>query len=257
VSSSSDRLVRAAALAAALLAAAAAWAAEDPARLAEKARDAARQVQIDLTPASAVDRERVARIAVSGAERGRVELERQAAERRARTEVSITISEEGLQVKAQLPYTAAAPEKPPLAGRLVVAISASMPEGMVREYARQLDGVPEAILVLRGFIGGARSVTPTVEWIERALRRHPADPHGGHYRVEVVVDPLAYQMLGITQVPAITFLPGVQDLRHCDAETLAAARLAYGAVSVRGALDALRSVITLPASLRQQLGGSP
>jgi hypothetical protein len=58
-------------------------------------------------------------------------------------------------------------------------------------------------------------------------------------------------------VPAITFLPGVQDLRHCDAEQLAAARLAYGAVSVHGALDALKSVITLPASLRQQLGGSP
>src|SRR5690606_10948098 len=96
VSSFSDPVTRCVALAAALLASAAGWAAEDPARLAEKAREAARQVQIDVTPLSTVDRERIARIAATGADRGRVELERQAAELRARTEVSITISEEGL-----------------------------------------------------------------------------------------------------------------------------------------------------------------
>ena len=37
---------------------------------------------------------------------------------------------------------------------------------------------------------------------------------------------------------------------------LRAARLAYGAVSVRGALDALRPAITVPTRLEEQLGGS-
>lgn len=237
----------------ALLAVGVAHAAEDPAVLAERAREAARQVQIDVKPADSVDRDRVQQIATTGAERGRVEFERQAAERRARTEVNITISEQGLQVQAPPDRATDSPDKPLLAGRLVVAISTSMPEEMVREYARQLDGVPEAILVLRGFLGGAHSVKPTVEWIERALRKQPADRDGGHYRIEVVVDPLAYRMLGITQVPAFTFLPGVQDLRHCDAETLATTRIAYGAVAVGGALAALEPVIQLPASLKQRL----
>lgn len=240
---------------AAWFAAASVSAAEDPARLAEQAREAARQVQLDLTPANNIDREGVARIAAAGVERGREELERQAAERRARTDVQVMISEEGLQVKAPA-VGGADTSPPPLAGRLVVAISTSMPMEQVRAYARQLDGVPEGILVLRGFVGGAHSVKPTVEWIERALRKQPDDEMGGHYGVEVVVDPLAYRMLGITKVPAITFLPGVQDLRHCDAEELSTARLAYGAVSVRGALDALRPTITLPTRLEEQLGGS-
>lgn len=230
-------------------------AAEDPARLAEQARDAARRVQLDITPAENIDRERVARIAATGVERGREEFERQAAERRARTDVQVMISEEGLQVKAPAAGSTGAPP-PTLAGRLVVAISTSMPMEQVRAYARQLDGVPEGILVLRGFVGGAHSVKPTVEWLERALRKQPDDEMGGHYRVEVVVDPLAFRMLGITKVPAITFLPGVQDLRHCDAETLSTARLAYGAVSVHGALDALQPAIAVPNRLKQQFGGS-
>jgi hypothetical protein len=233
-------------------------AAEDPAKLAEQAKRNAAAVQLAIRPAEFTDTERVQRAAEIGTARGVSELERQAAERRARTEVTVTISDEGLQVQS-------APEaneqievdKPTLAGRLVVAISSSMPEAMVREYARQLDGVPEGILVLRGFIGGARAVTPTVQWIERALRKHPADPDGGHFRVEVVVDPIAYRMLGIDKVPAITFLPGVQDLRHCDAEELRASSIAYGAVSIGGALAAMGKAITVPASLLAKLGGRP
>ncbi len=233
-------------------------AAEDPAQLAERARQNAEAVAVDVQPAQFDDLTRVERAAGVAVNRAREQVERQAAERRARTDVTVAISAEGLQVRA--PSDTAdepAAENPALAGRLVVAISSSMPEAMVRDYARQLDGVPEAILVLRGFIGGARSVKPSVEWIERVLRKRPADPDGGHYRVEVVVDPLAFRMLGIGQVPAVTFLAGVQDLRHCDAETLAAARIAYGAVSVGGALKALTPAVTVPASLMNRFGGRP
>jgi conjugal transfer pilus assembly protein TrbC len=230
-------------------------AAEDPAKLAEQAKRNAAAVQLDVTPAQFTDMQRVERAAEAGTARGIGELERQAAERRARTEVTVTISADGSQVAGN-PDTdeLQVADQPVLAGRLVVAISTSMPEAMVREYARQLDGMPEAILVLRGFLGGARAVTPTVQWIERALRKRPTDPDGGHYRVEVVVDPLAYRMLGIDKVPAITFLPGVQDLRHCDAQELRASSIAYGAVSVAGALASLGKSITVPASLLAKLG---
>jgi hypothetical protein len=229
-------------------------AAEDPAKLAERARENAARVNIDVAPARMEDTTRARQVGEAAVQRTREEVARQAAERRARTEVAVTISEQGLQVKTPVDAAAQADNKPALAGRIVVAISSSMPEQMVREYARQLDGVPEAILVLRGFIGGARTTKPTVEWIERSLRKNPADMLGAHYRVEVVVDPLAFRMLGITQVPAVTFLPGVQDLRHCDAEVLSAARIAYGAVAIGGALKALAPAVTVPAHLSKRLG---
>ena len=223
--------------------------------LAERARQNAARVKIDVIPARMEDTSRAQQVGEAAVARTREEVARQAAERRARTDVTVTISERGLQVKAPVDAASQAGTKPLLAGRLVVAVSSSMPEQMVREYARQLDGVPEAIIVLRGFVGGARTTKPTVEWIERALRKNPADMLGAHYRVEVVVDPLAFRMLGITQVPAVTFLPGVQDLRHCDAETLSAARIAYGAVAIGGALKALAPAVTVPPHLSKRFGG--
>ena len=232
-------------------------AAEDPATLTERARRNAAQVKIDIAPAQFEDRELAQRAGEAATARTQAEVTRQAAERRARTEVKVGISEQGLQVRIPPDAAAAEAERPPLAGRLVVAISSSMPEVMVREYARQLDGVPEAIMVLRGFIGGAHAVKPTVAWIERALRKHPGDPEGPHYRVEVVVDPIAFRMLDIRQVPAVTFLAGVQDLRHCDAQILSTARIAYGAVSLGGALKALAPAISIPVALRQRLRGTP
>jgi type-F conjugative transfer system pilin assembly protein TrbC len=255
VSSSTERLRRI--LTVTLLAAAPLLllAAEDPATLAERARENAAKVTVDVTPARMEDVSRAKRVGEAAVERTRQEVARQAAERRARTEVAVTISEQGLQVKAPVDAAAQADNKPLLAGRLVVAISSSMPEQMVREYARQLDGVPEAILVLRGFVGGARTTKPTVEWIERSLRKNPGDMLGLHYRVEVVVDPLAFRMLGISQVPAVTFLPGAQDLRHCDAELLSTARVAYGAVSIGGALKALAPAVSVPAHLAKRFGG--
>lgn len=143
---------------------------------------------------------------------------------------------------------------PLLSGRLVVALSSSMPEATLREYMRQLDGVGEAVVVLRGFIGGARTVKPTGMWIEDMRRRDPACHTCGHRRVEVVVDPLLYRSLAIDKVPAVAYLPGVQDLKHCDAETLQAVPIAYGAVSVSAALKQLtKDGAAIPAELIERL----
>jgi hypothetical protein len=75
--------------------------------------------------------------------------------------------------------------------------------------------------------------------------------------VDIVVDPIAYRMLGIRQVPAFTYLPGVQDLSHCDAEVLSAARMVYGAVAISGALQALAPAIAVPERIVRQTGGRP
>jgi len=221
--------------------------ATDPAELGRIARERAATVSVPEVPNDAQQSARAEAAAAIGVERGKQAFERMVEQRRERSEVSTDLSEVGIDKKEE-----DAP-KPQLPGRLVVAISSSMPEETIRAYARQLEGIPEGVFVLRGFIGGARAVTPTVEWVEKALRKKPSCRDCGHYRVEIVVDPLAFQMLGITRVPAMTFLPGVQDLRHCDADVLRAASIAYGAVSVHGAVNAIAKDVAIPQGLLKKL----
>lgn len=130
-------------------------------------------------------------------------------------------------------------EKPsaPVKGRLVVALSSSMPEAMLKDYMAQLDGHPEAIVVLRGFVGGAQSVGPTGKLMERVMRK-ASDRSAGHQAVRSVVDPILYRQLGIDKVPAVAWLDGVQDISHCDQEDFDAAFVVYGATTVGAALKA-------------------
>lgn len=128
----------------------------------------------------------------------------------------------------------------PLEGRVVVALSSSMPEGMLRDYMAQLDGNREGVAVFRGFVGGATKVTPTVQLIEKARRRNAERREDGYRTVETVVDPLVFRQLGIDRVPAVAYLPGVQDLRHCDQEQLEKVIVVYGAGSIATALKTIR-----------------
>jgi len=104
---------------------------------------------------------------------------------------------------------------------------------------RQLAGVPGAVVVLRGFVGGARTVAPTGKWIEEVRRVDLTCQRCEHYNVEVVVDPLIYRALKIEQVPAVAYAPGVTDLSHCDGKELPVKSIAYGATSVEAAVRSL------------------
>jgi len=77
-----------------------------------------------------------------------------------------------------------------------------------------------------------------------------------HYQVEVVVDPLIYRMLDIQKVPAVAYLHGVQDLRHCDAQVLETATVVYGAASIGSALKRLkRDGVPVPGEILAKFGG--
>ena len=128
---------------------------------------------------------------------------------------------------------------PTSSGKLIVALSSSMPLTMVHDYMQQLAGIPEAAVVLRGFIGGAHTVAPTGKWIEEVRRVVPDCLRCKHYNVQVLVDPLIYRDLEITQVPAVAYAPGVTDISHCDGKSLKGIQIAFGATSVEAAVKAL------------------
>lgn len=189
--------------------------------LARKKAEIQSQVQI---PAD--DRKRVKTLSDIATRRGDAEIERL----RAKQEVPERV--DGAGVRDAKPAA--------LAGRVVVALSSSMPEAMLTSYLQQLDPHRESLVVLRGFVGGAHVVRPTGTWMERLLRKVPGDPNGGHYRVETVIDPLFFQQLSIDQVPAVAWLGGVQSLAHCDQEDYSKATVVYGAASVDAALKQAR-----------------
>lgn len=142
-----------------------------------------------------------------------------------------------------------------LQGRMLVALSSSMPEQMLRDYFAQLDGHPEAVVVLRGFVGGAQRVGPTGQLMERLMRK-TSDRAAGHHAVEVLVDPLLFRQLGIDKVPAVAWLHGVEDIGHCDQEDYDAAVVVYGATTVGAAMKAAREKgASVPADFVERLGG--
>lgn len=227
----------------------------DDSRLSDLVKDAqerAKQVQITAQPAPWEDTARVERDAEEANRNGRAALEAMLAKRAG--------AAQSTPVGATADDATAKPANPPakLPGRLVVALSSSMPEAQLNAYFRQLDRVPEAVVVLRGFIGGARTVQPTGQWIERMRRTRPDCVECAHFRVETVVDPLAYRNLKITRVPAFAYLAGVETLSHCDEDDWGRAEVVYGATTVRAALEALaRRDARVPQELIHRLGGGP
>lgn len=141
-------------------------------------------------------------------------------------------------------------------GLVILAISSSMPLQMLRDYMAQLDGVPGAVVLLRGFIGGATYIKPTERWLEQVLRVDPNEMMGRHRRVYVQVDPLVFQSMSISQVPAVTYLPGVTELKHCEGESFTTASVAYGAISISAALQEIKKAgVAIPDSVLALYGG--
>jgi hypothetical protein len=183
-------------------------------------------------PVSEEDRQRAEELSKIAIERGQTAL-REWEEQQAST------AGESTGHWAPIPKAKDATGQGPVAGRLIVALSSSMPMTMVHDYMVQLAGIPEAVVVLRGFIGGAHTIAPTGKWIEEARRVTPGCLRCEHYNVQTVVDPLIYRDLKIDQVPAVAWAPGVTDISHCDGKSLKGAHVIFGAESVEASVKAL------------------
>jgi type-F conjugative transfer system pilin assembly protein TrbC len=147
------------------------------------------------------------------------------------------VSEKAREQAAEMGAMSPIEDPPVIEGLVVVAISSGMPQQMVADYMQQLDGHRDAVLVLRGFVGGATAVKPTGQFIEKASRMNPSTHEGGHYVVKTLVDPLLFRQLGIDRVPAVAYLHGVQEIGHCDEEDFNAAVVVYGGARVDAALS--------------------
>lgn len=101
--------------------------------------------------------------------------------------------------------------------RLYLFISSSMPLEVLRRYAQQAEGLPGAMLVLRGFVNGASRIRPTVDFMANVLTRDPGcrGARCRRYRTQVIVDPNLFRRYHIERVPAVVTVAGLQTDGSC------------------------------------------
>lgn len=148
------------------------------------------------------------------------------------------------------------PPKPPEEGgsvageRFYLFVSSSVPLATLRNYAADLARLndPRFVMVLRGFIGGARRIGPTASFIADVLKADPdcnldSTRECAMRGIPFIVDPLLFRSSGITHVPAVVFIPEIEKNAPNSRERLSSARttgepmIVYGDVSLGHALE--------------------
>ena len=114
-------------------------------------------------------------------------------------------------------------------GKVFLAISSSIPFSTLRNYVYTDARLNGAItMVLRGVIGSATYIMPTVNWIKKLLKFKGKK---GYYDMHVDIDPLIIDKFHIREVPALIYV------RHYNPETFmnnnkAKAYVVYGNASI-------------------------
>lgn len=132
--------------------------------------------------------------------------------------------------------------------RLYLFISSSVPLVTLRNYARAIDGLPGAVMVLRGFVQGADRLKPTMRLV-RKIRLKDKECEGDDCKLRdtaVVVDPVLFRRYKIKRVPALVAAEGVQSPGTCsegnpDVVNVGASGVIYGDAGVQGLLARLES----------------
>lgn len=105
--------------------------------------------------------------------------------------------------------------------RIYIFVSKSVPIETVRTYVKLLDKLQEplAIMTMRGFVGGATTVKPTMDYMGSLFSKDPncnpvenVDKECETYRIESQIDPLVFRRYNITKVPAVVFATGVNKI---------------------------------------------
>lgn len=95
--------------------------------------------------------------------------------------------------------------------RVYIFMSSSVPKEVWSEYAASIDRLGaggKVIFVIRGCVGGAKKIMPTLKFMQDILKKDE-DPKK-RYRAQVWIDPLLFRKYQINQVPAFVYAKGVQ-----------------------------------------------
>lgn len=147
--------------------------------------------------------------------------------------------------------------------RLYVFVSSSIPlvalRAMATDLARLKD--PNVVIVLRGFVGGAKLIGPTSTLVAKIIADDPDCLASGKADcamkpINIEIDPLLFRRYGIGRVPAIAFVRNVM-VRNTEASEgimenadSGDAWIVYGDASIRYSIELLRRETDIPSLQR-------
>ena len=132
--------------------------------------------------------------------------------------------------------------------RIYLFISSSVPIHTLRHYVQAVSAIrePNIRIVMRGFIGGAKFVKPTVAFLKDILfvdpECDPGEERCNTYSSQVIIDPLLFRRYHVERVPAFVYVPSitVTDMQMSEGlqsnSTISDHYLVYGDVSLDYAL---------------------
>lgn len=99
--------------------------------------------------------------------------------------------------------------------RVYLFISSSMPMQTIRNYVNSVVelGDPNISIVMRGFVGGASKVGPTVKFIAAAIKDDALCDESKQKctvkKANINIDPLLFRKYGVSKVPAVVYAKGL------------------------------------------------
>ncbi|OPY66949.1 MAG: Type-F conjugative transfer system pilin assembly protein [Syntrophorhabdus sp. PtaU1.Bin050] len=132
--------------------------------------------------------------------------------------------------------------------RIYLFISTSVSTPTLRHYMKAVSdlGEPNIRIVMRGFVGGAKFLKPTMAFLKEILftdpECNPSRERCKTYSSQVIVDPLLFRKYRIERVPAFVYVPSLSISDSQMSEGLGSAKVpdhyvVYGDVSLEYALQ--------------------
>ncbi|SMN15747.1 hypothetical protein CRYPA_1752 [uncultured Candidatus Thioglobus sp.] len=108
--------------------------------------------------------------------------------------------------------------KPSVSGhRLYLFVSSSIPKTKMRQYAKDLVKYPNAQMVMRGFIGGAKKMQPTMAYIKSIIVKNESciNISCKNYNTKINIDPVLFNRYGINKVPTLVYVDELSGGGYC------------------------------------------
>lgn len=101
--------------------------------------------------------------------------------------------------------------------RLYLFISSSIPKDKLRNYTRQLASIPNAQIIMRGFIGGAKKMTPTMHYLRTLINKDKncIGVNCPTHKVAINIDPILFNRYQISKVPALVYVDSLTGANWC------------------------------------------
>lgn len=133
--------------------------------------------------------------------------------------------------------------------RLIIAISSSMPDDVIRNYFKTLgDNHEDVLFVMNGFIGNdPKKIMPTLEYISKLLNKDEKSTDlkdKNKYLFRVDINPKIFSKYNINEVPAVIFIKNYNPFLEIqgngaekDSNSSEQVYISYGDSSLRYALE--------------------